>query len=330
MAKAFLHMTGLCLFVQKKDPNQDTDRKKNLTKLTHMQVMLLGDQPNHGHLDVHVPVIVFDMRSLIHDPSACRPLTRDADLTFWEPREHRKPRRMGLCFLDEYHLSIPAPDDRDVSLSMKDGIPEGGVCPTPADREYFSWVTNVEKFGGGVSHSPFCEKFCDERTLGARLHLVDGTLRVEQLVGNEDFVMKLDFQDSNGSVDQRAAAEFVELTTEIDDAVNALVFQFEHLRSGNNRKGKLSLLPLCLRPLQVGGEDQVHVWIKTVPLLDILGERPASGDFDEHFSNIYRFSEPGLVANPEDWAIPGPGSGCWGPSSCCNPNCSPATCPCEK
>lgn len=311
MSELRMEITGLCAFV----PGNET--------AAPMTVLMVGDQPGSSPLEHHTPVLVFELRSLLHDPTGCGPATRAPDVTFWDPYwrpgDGPCPARMGLCFLDRQEVRVRGAGARP--LAIEDG-PVGGACIDPGNRHRFSWVAKLGDLDPAAARpaAKFFRTPCPEPELGARLVLDGGALRVKEMVGNQDSVLKVDFRTPDAAAGAgagaraRALAEVIELRLPLDDG-EPLYLDFKALG------GDPAPPPLVLRPRATGAGKRVRVWVKNMPLVDVLGRRPSSGKPDHHFAHLYSFADAPRAM--PDRRIPHPEADCSGPASPTNPNCPP-------
>ncbi len=281
MAKSFtlvLNMHGLCFFLP--------DEENKAMHLLLMDPALAevsqaaedhhaSPRPPHRH-DTHHPMLVVN-RLYVADDSPRRP-------NF----EYSDGNRMAAFYLRDVDLTIGEGSKLDVKRADID------TCPTEKNLGAFDWVIPLDRIDAALGDlNPQC---LDGRRIhpevAARVHLVGGHLGTATFASPRNQSTHIwEFVPVGGSVPthRQAVADVVQLRLDIKG--DEFELKFPRLRDA---------LPLPnLKLVPISGEEMV-VWIKCMPIEDILKLRPVqelipgqARPRDSHFAHFFHLFGPG-------------------------------------
>jgi hypothetical protein len=261
-------------------------KRKNPDDLDYAATVLLVSRAEQGNLgigELHVPALVF--------PEAARDTTaglRIPDVVFQTGTE-----LMGVCWLDNQEITISG-------LIPGFTIAGGAVgpCPTAGNIDSFGWVAPIPRIDsrfGAVDQACMLPvpNMSIPPAVGARLQLTSGQLSRGSFLPIGRFPLQTGFLLASGAASNlvQAIADEVLLTAQVLDG--NVTFSARSLRDSTSYPH-----------LRLNVSADLGVWVKNIPVLDILGSRVpptiAIGQVvDRHFEHLFRFSSNG----------PAPGNG---------------------
>jgi hypothetical protein len=301
-----LLITGLCAFVPKyplEDWGQHLDNE--MTVLLAESAKPVPGHSGHAHEqhELHVPVLVCPEKYVVYGEEF-----RSPDATFQStpyPGNQDSEELMAVFYLDDQDITIKP--DQNTELTVNLG--EVKDCPT-SNLTSFYWVTPLAEVNPGsetVRNSCF-DQVADPSVI-SRLQLDQGEITTAKLATNlarEILLWHFDETDAQkGHAESKlkegqAIAAVVGVRFNLDDEYGIeFVTRLLHDESSNRRVNAIfaqapgKSLRIRLEP---SDDNKRRVWIKNMPLLDILQVRKLrEPKYDDHFAHMYKLSKDSAV-----------------------------------
>ncbi|HEV7671976.1 MAG TPA: hypothetical protein VGS22_25920 [Thermoanaerobaculia bacterium] len=275
-----LNMHGLCFYVP------DDDGKAMRVLLVDPPQPAPAALPNGHHDHAASASLSAPHVHEVHEPLL---VVNELDLHPKSPRvpdfQYSDGNRLAAFRLRDLEFSVVNPKAR--TLAVLDYETE--TCPTADNLESFGWVVPLGRIDGGLGQlDPRCLSSRNiHPSVAARVHLNEGTLGTFSFSSPASRPAAVwEFVSSDGiKADHRQAiADVVQLQLLV--TTPSITFTFNPLRDG------FGVPDLKLRPR--GDEDEITVFIKCMPIEDVLGFRPPqelipgeSRSRDRHFTHFF-------------------------------------------